>query len=208
MDEQYYALYLDDPVSPPYCSVDKLYVGTKTELDAAIQAMSAEHGYEDTVIAYNDYWQGNMGATHHVAYREMPILSPVQMGKSTRLELKETEWEHLNVWRCPYKMRAEGILVKQILLEYKQQYYRMMRAWFKNLCYQSPAGNWRRVEGGFWGHGCLLDVQHLPSGDVVLNNLLYMEQDRFGNRTDAESVMQELENVVFDCICGEIFADG
>lgn len=43
---------------------------------------------------------------------------------------------------------------------------------------------------------------------MLLNNLLYVEQDRFGNRTDAKSMMQEPENVVFDFICDEIFADG
>lgn len=170
--------------------------------------MSAERGYEDTIRAYKDYWQGNMDATHYIAHREIPLLVPVHLKQSTRLKLAETEWKHLNVWCFPYKMRAEGILVKQILIEHKQKYYRMIRAWFKNLCYQSPAGNWRRVEGAFWGHGCLLDVQHPPGGDVLLNNLLYVEQDRFGNRTDAESMIQEPENVVFDFICDEIFADG
>lgn len=105
MKETYYALYLDNPASPSYCSAEKLYVGTKTELDTAIRAMSAERGYEDTVRAYKDYWQGNMDATHYIAHREIPLLAPVHLKQSTRLKLAETAWEHLNVWRCPYKRR-------------------------------------------------------------------------------------------------------
>lgn len=52
MNEQYYALFLDDPATPSFCSFDKLYVGTKSELDIAIDAMKQDERYAATVAAY------------------------------------------------------------------------------------------------------------------------------------------------------------
>ncbi len=77
MNEQYYALFLDDPATPSFCSFDKLYVGTKSELDIAIDAMKQDERYAATVAAYEAYWT-DPNAKHYVALREIPILTPVQ----------------------------------------------------------------------------------------------------------------------------------
>lgn len=208
MDEQYYALYLDDPATPSYCSFDKLYVGTKEELDVVISVMRQDERYNTTVAACEAYWKQDGGATHYVAFREVPILTPVRRICSSQLEFGTSEWEHINVWGFPYKMRFDHANVKQLLIEHEKQYYRLLRAKFTNLCYESVIGTWVLAADGFWGHGCLLDVKHLPGGSVTLESLLYMEQDHFENASDADDLMLDPSKVFFDRICDEIFADG
>ena len=208
MDKQYYAMHLMDPATPAYCSADKLYIGTKEELDIAIQSMSKDESYADAVSAYRKFWQGNADVMHRVACRGVPILTPVYHICASRFELGRTGWEHINVWGCPYRMRMDGASVKQLLIKGEQKYYRMLRVWVRNLRYEGAVGKWYRLERPFWGHGGLLDVQRLANGNTVLNNLLYVEQDRFEDAAEAGAAMLDPKRVIMDRLCDEIFADG
>lgn len=174
MTEQYYALYLDDPATPSFCSFDKLYVGTRAELDIAIAAMKQDERYAATVAAYEAYWT-DPNAKHYVAFREVSILTPVKRICSSDLVLDEKEWEHINVWGFSYKMRFDRAEVKQLLIEHKKRVHRLLRAKFTNLCYESVIGTWSPAVDHFWGHGCLLDVQSNADGSFSLNSLLYIK---------------------------------
>ena len=207
MNEQYYALFLDDPATPSFCSFDKLYVGTKSELDVAIDAMRQDKRYGDTVNAYETYWT-DPNAKHYVALREVPILTPVRRICSSELTLGEKEWEHINVWGFPYNMRFDRAEIKQLLIKHEGKFHRLLRAKFSNLCYGAIDGKWSPANGGFWGHGCLLDVQEESDGSFSLNSLLYMKQDQFERASDADDLMLDPDKVFFDRICDEIFADG
>lgn len=207
MREQYYALFLDDPATPSFCSFDKLYVGTRTELDIAIAAMKKDKRYDATVAAYEVYWT-DPDTKHYVAFREVPILTPVQRICSSELALGEKEWDHINVWGFPYKMRFDRAEVKQLLIEHEKQFHRLLRATFTNLCYENTIGKWTPIIDHFWGHGCLLDVQECPDDSISLNSLLYMEQDRFESASDADDLMLDPHKVFFGKICEEIFGDG
>lgn len=207
MNEQYYALFLDDPATPSFCSFDKLYVGTRAELDIAIAAMKQDGRYGATVAAYEAYWT-DPNAKHYVALREVPILTPVQRICSSELTLGEKEWEHINVWGFPYTMRFDRAEVKQILIKYEGKFHRLLRATISNLCCGAMDGKWVPAKSGFWGHGCLLDVQEESDGSFSLNSLLYMKQDQFDRASDADDLMLDPDKVFFDRICDEIFADG
>lgn len=207
MSEQYYALFLDDPATPSFCSFDKLYVGTRSELDIVIAAMKQDERYTATVAAYEAYWTDS-DVKHYVAFREVPILTPVQRICSSELVLSEKEWDHINVWGFPYKMRFDRAEVKQLLIEHESKYHRLLRATFTNLCYENTIGKWAPVIDHFWGHGGLLDVQESPDGSFSLNSLLYMEQDRFEKASEADDLMLDPDKVFFDRICDEIFGDG
>ena len=207
MNEQYYALFLDDPATPSFCSFDKLYVGTRAELDIAIAAMKQDGRYGATVAAYEAYWT-DPNAKHYVALREVPILTPVQRICSSELTLGEKEWEHINVWGFPYNMRFDRAEVKQLLIKYEGKFHRLLRATFSNLCYENAIGKWTPVIDHFWGHGCLLAVQESPDGSFMLNSLLYMDQDQFESASAADDLMLDPDKVFFDRICDEIFADG
>lgn len=207
MNEQYYALFLDDPATPSFCSFDKLYVGTRAELDIAIAAMKLDERYSDTVRAYEIYWT-DPNAKHYVALREVPILTHVQRICSSELILGEKEWEHINVWGFPYKMKFDDAAVKQLLISHEGKFYRLLRATFTNLFYENTIGKWTPAKDRFWGHGCLLDVQEGPDGTISLNSLLYMEQDHFERASDADDLMLDSSKVFFARICDEIFADG
>lgn len=206
MNEQYYALYLDDPATPSFCSFDKLYVGTRSELDNAIAVMKQDERYAATVAAYETYWTDS-SAKHNVAFREVPILTPVRRICSSELVLGEKEWEHINVWGFPYKMHFNRAKVQQLLIEHEKRIHRLIRATFTNLCYESVIGTWSPADH-FWGHGCLLDVQANADGSIALSSLLYMEQDQFENASEADDLMLDPDKVFFDRICDEIFGDG
>ena len=207
MNEQYYALFLDDPATPSFCSFDKLYVGTRTELDIAIAAMKQDGQYAATVAAYEAYWT-DPNTKHYVALREVPILTPVQRICSSELTLGEKEWEHINVWGFPYNMRFDRAEVKQLLIKHERKFHRLLRSKITNLCYGAVDGKWSPANGGFWGHGCLLDVQEESDGSFSLNSLLYMKQDQFERASDADDLMLDPDKIFFDRICDEIFADG
>lgn len=206
MNEQYYALYLDDPATPAFCSFDKLYVGTRPELDKAIAVMKQDERYAATVAAYEAYWI-DPSAKHNVAFREVPILTPVRRICSSELAFGEKEWEHINVWGFPYKMRFDRAEVKQLLVEHEERIHRLLRATFTNLCFESVIGTWSPADH-FWGHGCLLDIQFNTDGSISLSSLLYMEQDQFEKASDADELMLDSDKVFFGRICDEIFGDG
>ena len=206
MNEQYYALYLDDPATPSFCSFDKLYVGTRSELDNAVAVMKQDERYAAPVAAYEAYWT-DPSAKHNVAFREVPILTPVWRICSSELVLGEKEWEHINVWGFPYKMHFDCAKVQQLLIEHEKRIHRLIRATFTNLCYESVIGTWSPADH-FWGHGCLLDIQANADGSITLSSLLYMEQDQFENASEADDLMLDPDKVFFDRICDEIFGDG
>lgn len=168
--------------------------------------MKQDERYAATVAAYEAYWI-NPAATHNVALREVPILTPVHRICSSQLELGEKEWEHINVWGFPYKMRFDRATINQLLIKHNKHFHRMLRVTFTNLCYESVIGTWSPADH-FWGHGCLLDVQDNPDGSISLDSLLYMEQDQFEKASAADDLMLDPDKVFFDRICDEIFGDG
>lgn len=111
-----------------------------------------------------------------MALHEVPILTPVQRICSSELVLGEKEWEHINVWGFPYNMRFDRAEVKQLLIKHERKFHRLLCAKISNLCYGAIDGKWSPANGGFWGHGCLLDVQEESDGSFSLNSLLYMKQ--------------------------------
>lgn len=105
-------------------------------------------------------------------------------------------------------MRFDRAEVKQLLIKHERKFHRLLRSKITNLCYGAVDGKWSPANGGFWGHGCLLDVQEESDGSFSLNSLLYMKQDQFERASDADDLMLDPDKVFFDRICDEIFADG
>lgn len=142
MGEKYYVLNLWDYGTPAFVSLDKMYVGTEAEICTAIEAMKTEEKEAETVAAVERYFAGDKTATHNIAYRDIPILEPCTRVASSTLNLGEYSWEHTNVWGFPYFLKCDSVEVKQIIVKYKRKFYRCVRAWFKNLCYESVTRKW------------------------------------------------------------------
>lgn len=208
MTKRYYAFFLDEPASPAFCSLDKMYVGTAEELLTATNRLEADGRYLDSVKAVREYLNGNRKAVHSIAYQERPALEPVKLVSESKLLVPEKEWEHLNAWRCPYEMKISGAVISQIIVKHENKYYRCVRAWMKDLSYQAADDSWDRLDGDFWGNRSILDVSILPDGHFQINNLLYVVEDIHKTIEEATMNIQNPECLVFNKICDEVFGDG
>lgn len=94
---QYYILRLWDFATPSFCSFDKVYVGTKTDIRKAIVSMKRAGVNEETVAAVSHYLSGDKTATHNIAYKDIPALEKCQLIRASELKIEATEWEHINV---------------------------------------------------------------------------------------------------------------
>ena len=209
MNEKYYILNLWDYGTPAFVSFDKMYVGTEAEIRTAIEAMKkSPKGSEETVAAAERYLAGDKTATHNIAYNEIPVLEPCTRIASSTLSLGAYSWEHTNVWGFPYMMKCDSAEVKQIIVKYKRKYYRCVRAWFKNLCYESVSGKWTLMGDFYLGPSYLFDVKDEPGEGRTMNNLLYVAEEVYAKLEDAEDKLLSEEHLVFKGFCDDIFADG
>lgn len=209
MDEKYYILNLWDYGTPAFVSCDKMYVGTEAEIRTAIEAMKrSPKGSEETIAAVERYLAGDKTATHNIAYNEIPVLEPCTRIASSSLNLGSYAWEHTNVWGFPYKMKCDKAEIKQIIIKYKRKYYRCVRAWFQNLCYESVSGKWTLMGDFYLGPAYLFDVKDDPDKVRTMNNLLYVAEEVYAKLEDTEDKLLSEEHLVFKGFCDDIFADG
>ena len=200
MADKYYILNLWDYGTPAFVSCDKMYVGTEAEIRVAIEAMKqSPKGSAETVAATERYLAGDKTATHNIAYNQIPVLEPCSRIASSTLSLGSYAWEHTNVWGFPYMMKCDSAEIKQIIIQYKRKYYRCVRAWFKNLCYESVSGKWTLLGDFYLGPAYLFDVKDDSGEGRTMNNLLYVAEE--------DKLLSE-EHLVFKGFCDDIFADG
>jgi len=209
MSDQYYALYLDDYATPAFCSFDKLFIGTQSEILAVADRMGADIAYKETVAAIQNYFLGKKTVTHTIAYQTFPVLTPVESICSLEFTLNETIWNHQNVWDCTYIMKFDEAVVHQLLIQHQNKYYRLIRASMKNLCCDSETSfGWMPLNSRFWGHKCMMNVTTHNDGSYWVSNLLYVIQDSFDSLDDANNYWRDPGKLIFDSICDEIFGDG
>ena len=208
MEKDYYALYLDDPAVPAFCSFSKLFVGTKGSLLKVADNFDRLGEYEKTAKAIRDFFAGNKRAKHNIAYIEIPVLEPVKFIKSHDSVMENIEWDHRNTWDFRYRMKADRVSISQILISYDFKFRRLIRAEFTGLCYEGLRGEWIEIDGGFWGHSSVFDKTELPSGKKIYKNILYTEEDESDALWELEQIMTDRDKIKFDSICDEIFADG
>lgn len=210
MDEKYYVFQLDDPACPGFCSFNKIYVGTEATLNVVANNLEKEQHYPETVAALRSYFKGNTKATHNIAYSEMKILTPIKIASEHKTAFDKKRWTHINIWGFPYEMKCDAGMIHQIVFKYENKYYRCIRAWLKNLCYESVGGEWHQLTGGFWGNASILDVAHASdTADFTFNNLLYVTEETYkGDLHTAIDDMLKEDKISMKGICDEIFADG
>ena len=209
MAENYYIFRLDDPAKPGFCSFDKMYVGTKTTLNIVTNNLEKEQDYPETVEVLRSYFNGNYKATNNIAYSEMKILTPIKIVSEHETVFGKKCWTHINIWGFPYEMKCDSGLIHQIIFKHDKKYYRCIRAWLKNLCYESVSGDWHRLTDGFWGNAAVLDVTFTPdSTDFTFNNLLYVVEEIYDDLLAASDDITNIDKITMKGICEEIFADG
>lgn len=118
--EQYYRLTLDDYATPSFVSFTKDYFGTLSDIESFICAMKDgkhDHTYKQLSSALDAYKNGENNVAHTVAYNEVPFLVPVNLLEAVSYTMPSTEWKHINVWKCPYKMRFQSAEIQKFLVQ-------------------------------------------------------------------------------------------
>ena len=209
MNEEYYVLRLWDSATPAFVSSDKMYIGTEDDIRALLEQIKQFEKYsEETLSAIARYIAGDKTTKHNIAYRDIPVLEHCDRIASSTLSLENYSWEHTNIWGFPYFMKCDFAEVKQIIVKYKRKYYRCIRAWFKNLCYESKSGIWILMGDFFFGPAYLFGVKEDLVEGRTLNNRLYVVEKVYDNLDDADDEFLSIEHLDFAGICNDIFGDG
>lgn len=208
MDKRYYALRLNEPAAPAFCSFDRMYIGTLEEISMVMERLRMIPQYVDITNAWDAFLAGNKEATHNVAFSDIRLLQPVQLISSAKLTLSEKFWDHINVWGFPYRMKFSSAEVAEIVVKVERSYYRCIRAWLMDLCYKSFNNTWCPLTDGFWGNEFILDVSTDTAGHSILNNLLYEVEDSDEVLQNFDDLILDPDKLNFTPICEEIFADG
>ena len=207
-DEQYYRLTLDDYATPSFVSFTKDYFGTLSDIENFISALNDDEDdqtYKQLSAALNMYKNGENDVTHTVAYNEVPFLVPVNLLKAVSYTMPSTEWEHLNVWKCPYKMRFQSTEIQQFWFESDNKYIRAMKAKITDLKYEDYKGSWSNI-GTMWGFPHIIEVE-LP----YTYNRLAVTEKGFDNRAEFECDYEHflsVQDTDFTEFCNDIFGDG
>ena len=209
MVNDYYLLKLFDPATPGFCSFDKIYVGTEETIKIVADNLSKLNSDSDTSIAIQSYFNGNISAEHYIAYKKQNVLTPISIEAENKMSFEGMKWTHINIWGFPYEMKCDSANVHQIIFHYDDAYYRCVRVWLKNLCYECFNDNWSKLNGGFWGNGSVLNVTTIPgTNDFIFNNLLFIEEAHYDDKTAAFEDFNKKEKIEFKKICDEIYGDG
>ena len=207
-DEQYYRLTLDDYATPSFVSFTKDYFGTLSDIESFICALKDDkhaQTYKQLSSALDAYKNGENNVAHTVAYNEVPFLVPVNLLEAVSYTMQSTEWEHLNVWKCLYKMRFQSAEIQQFWFESDDKYVRAMKAKITDLKYEEYNGNWIDI-GKPWGFPHIIEEE-----STCTYNRIASADKGFDNKTEAEIDYEHFLSVLdtdFTEFCNDIFGDG
>ena len=141
--ETYFMLTLDEYATASFTSFPKLYFGTAEQIDTFFQAIGKDEdrtvGLDDLLNTYARYQSGESDIEHIVAHQKVSFIAPVQevLGEASSI-LTNHQWDHLNIWGCPYHMRCDKAESKHLWLMSGDRCYRVISVRFSNLCYRDP----------------------------------------------------------------------
>lgn len=208
-DLRYYRLALDDYSAAAFCSFGKYYFGTPDEIRAFINTLDNVCGdsHRELVSAYRAYEAGQTDVTHHVAFQEVPLLTPSRLLHKEKIVLENYAWDHLNTWECVYGMRCKKVDSEHLWLECEGHTFRAVKATFKGLQYKGALGEWKPVSGKvLWGFPCII------RGDSSQLQSVLAEPER--SFSDLEALEQDWKAFARDPVpdytgfCNDIFGDG
>ena len=77
----------------------------------------------------------------------------------------------------------------------------------KDLKYEGVTDEWNEISS-IWGNAVVIKKELLPKGHYTINNLLYVIEDEHDSLEGLEDLLYNPDEIKFDKICDEIFADG
>lgn len=208
--DKYYRLLLDDYSAAAFTTFDKEYYGTIDDVRGLIDALKFDKkrrdSHKDTIEAFERYVSGEKKSIHNVAYRDVPILTPIKVLLQAEQNVENMEWEHLNTWQWVCEMKLSSAKIQHYWIKDGKQYRRIMKAQVVGLCYKDTVGKWTDPKTMFWGFPGML----VRDGDILYNRLACIEKN-FKTleelQVDYENYLNE-PNVDFEKFCDDIFGDG
>lgn len=208
--DKYYRLLLDDYSAAAFTTFDKEYYGTIDDVRGLVEYLKADEKRRDshkgTIEAFEKYVSGDKKSIHNVAYRDVPILTPIKIICEVEQDIGNMEWEHLNIWQWVCEMKLTSAKVHHYWIKDKRQYRRIMKARIVGLHYKDTVGKWTDPHTMFWGFPGML----VRDGDTLYNRLACIEKN-FDTleelQADYADYLKE-PNVEFKRFCDDIFGDG
>ena len=209
--QQYYKLILDDYATPAYISWTKDYYGTLPEIEGFVAALKSDSRirefHQGTINAFEEFLKGNTEAEHTAAYNRQRLLTPVDMIFPCDTDFKCYIWDHLNTWKCVYRMRADSIKVQHAIFCQDNRYTVGIKARFRELYYLSPGwdppDSWHKLESGFWGFPRVFEI-----ADGSLQYRMFTAVREFTDEKDAKAFLSDPGTITFKPIIDDIFGDG
>lgn len=207
---QYYCLLLDECACPAFCSSEKPYFGTQKDLRKIAKQMKNLGVYEDTVAALDAYFHGDHEAHHYIAYRDVPVLTPVEVVEIHEHKLDKSTWTHTNIWGFPYMLKIDRAEISTTVFRLEEDYLVGIKVCLTNLAYENLNQQWYPLNGGFWGNSCVFDISNSTEDeDFTVNTLPYFALRRFSNKKEAIKKSKTQPTVEdLKVVCDDIFADG
>lgn len=210
MGKQMYRLLLDDYSAASFTSMSKEYFGTLDEIAEFMSALADDkddcENQKELLGAYTKFCNGEKDITHNVAYREVPFLVRAKTLCSSKTEVFDYSWEHLNTWHFPYYMKCDRAESTHIWLSCRGEYYRCIQTSFTNLCYSDLGDEYNPMGSMIWGF-----PQQIAGRNGNLRNRLFVVEKRFKNKFEAMRDYASFEankDVCFAEILNDIFGDG
>lgn len=91
LNDDYYAICLDDPAVPPFCSFPKQYIGCEEDLLTLADNLDRDGVYPKTAAGIRSYFAGNTGVTH--------VIAPTKCALTARMSLRSL---------CATRTRSSG----------------------------------------------------------------------------------------------------
>ena len=200
MNQKFYRVELEDPATPIGCNKTKLYFGTLKDIYNVIRQMESDGTHPDTVQAFEEFLEGNNQITHNIGGHEVQLITPVEMIALEKLHLSNYEWDYEDHFGCTYHLRAELILIQQVLLRDGDMCYRCIRPQFMGLQMKGTyEDQWRKP------HLQNEDMSRLMLGGGVIALIPYVVEQETADIKAAMAAMWREDKLDFTAACGELF---
>ena len=202
------ALPLDDCHIPAFCSFSKPYFGYAENMEDFFEALKTEKNTEYLLKTYESFKAGN-SIQYNVAYHEEKFLEPVSVVCKRQEHLGRKQWEFINTWGFPYKVRFSSGDLDIALVKYEKKYIRVFKAVLFGLSYKDEVSvepKWRRLNGSFWGFPQILTFDETDLRKNKSFARLYLPEKSYEKREEA--LKDFASPVSLDAVGEEIFADG
>ena len=213
-----YCIHLQDYATPSYYSGEKPYIGTKEEILNIISILEKKaegypYGPHPTCKVARDFFN-NQGDGMGSVFGEAPhqIIYPVKILGEYTTETGVTDWDHLNVWDCVYKMHAKSIKTHAIYTQIKgfkgeTRNVRVIKAEFTGLGYTDEfSANKISIINckNNWGHPGIM----VKTKDGVVTNTLYIIDMCFDDYANMYQDMIGIKTLDYKPVIDDIFGDG